>query len=109
MDTKTLLNDTPTNLVHKYYQTLIRAHVPIEQIILFGSYAKKKAKPWSDVDVCVVSKTFGKNPLEELLMLARLTTDIDTMIEPVPYHPDDLADKYDPLAKEIREHGIRIL
>ncbi len=50
-----------------------------------------------------------RQPFRELVRLKQLTGDIELVIEPVPYHPDDLTDKYDPLAKEIRTHGIRIV
>lgn len=108
MDQQTLLNDTPENLIRKYKLVLTEAGIPVERMILFGSYAKKTPRPWSDVDVCVVSKTFGKRPFYEMLQLAHFTQSVDTMIEPHPYHPDDLADKYDTLAKEIRTYGVVI-
>lgn len=104
-----ILADSPKRLIKRYYQKLLRTGIPVEQMILFGSQAKGTARQWSDVDVCVVSPSFGKEPFRELVRLKQLTSDIDSLIEPVPYHPDDLADKYDPLAKEIRTHGIRIL
>lgn len=106
---KTLLNDTPMNLIKRYKAVLDREGIPVEQIILFGSYAKKTARPVSDVDVCVVSPIFGKHPFAEMVRLAKLTIGIDTMIEAHPYSPKDLADKYDPLASEIRKYGIRVV
>ena len=40
----------------KRYEARLRtAGIPIEKLIVFGSYAKGSAKTWSDVDVCVVS------------------------------------------------------
>ncbi|MBI3343101.1 nucleotidyltransferase domain-containing protein, partial [Candidatus Gottesmanbacteria bacterium] len=73
MDTRTLLNDTPERLIERYRTVLEASGIPVEQVILFGSYAKKKNKPWSDLDLCVVSKSFGKNILRERMMLASLT------------------------------------
>lgn len=108
MAKKTILNDTPNRLIKKYRKVLIKAGIPVKQMILFGSYAKGVAKPWSDVDVCVVSPMFGKNYFEEMVKLAKLTDTIDTMIEPHPYNSKDLADKWDPLAHEIRTTGIAI-
>lgn len=105
---KSLLNDTPKNLIRKYREVLKREGIPVEKIILFGSYAKKKAKPWSDVDLCVVSKLFGKDSYDEMVRLKKLTSEIDPMIEPHPYHPNDLADPYDPLAYEILHTGVAV-
>lgn len=109
MDTKTILSDTPQHLLQKYRLILIKKGIPVEQMILFGSYAKGTAKPWSDVDVCVVSPTFGKNSYDERVRLAKLTLSVDTMIEPHPYHPNDLNDPYDPLAAEIRTWGKQVV
>lgn len=105
---KSILKDTPENLIRRYRVLLERKGIPVEKMILFGSYAKKMAKPWSDVDVCVVSKTFGKDGYDEMVFLKKLTSDLESLIEPHPYHPDDLKDPFDPLAYEIRRTGITI-
>lgn len=102
---KTLLRDTPENLIAAYKNILEKNGIAVEKIILFGSYAKGTAKPWSDLDLCVVSKNFGKDYEDELSFLNRLTIRVDPMIEPHPYHPKDLADFYDPLAHEINKTG----
>lgn len=109
MAPKTILNDTPKRLIRKYRRVLINAGIPVKQMILFGSYARGKAKPWSDIDVCVVSPSFGKNAFEEMVKLAKLTATVDTMIEPHPFSPADLNDPYDSLAQEIRTYGKRIV
>lgn len=109
MDTKSILSDTPDHLMQKYRAVLLREGIPVEQLILFGSYAKGTAKPWSDLDICVVSSAFGINSYDERVRLAKLTLRVDTMIEPHPYHPRDLANHYDPLAAEIRRDGKLIL
>lgn len=109
MDTKTLLSDTPQHLLEKYRAVLVHEGIPVKQMILFGSYAKGTAKPWSDLDICVVSTVFGKNLYDERVKLAKLTLGVDTMIEPHPYHPKDLANPYDPLATEILREGRQII
>jgi predicted nucleotidyltransferase len=106
MDQKKLLSDSPELLIRRYTRVLREAGIPVEQIIMFGSFAKGHPHPWSDLDICVVSRSFGKHPLRESMELAALTTRVDSMIEPHPYHPDALKDRYDPLAREILTHGI---
>ena len=64
---KTVLTDTPKNLVIRYKEYL--------------------QKNWSDLDLCIVSKTFGKDGHNELVLLKQLSSDIDPMIEAHPYHP----------------------
>ncbi len=105
---KSILADTPKNLIKKYRRVLIKAGIPVEKMILFGSYAKGTAKPWSDIDVCVISSTFGKNPYNERVKLLNLTGSVEAMIEPHPFNPDDLTDPWNSLASEIRAYGKTI-
>ncbi|MBL7159588.1 nucleotidyltransferase domain-containing protein [Candidatus Microgenomates bacterium] len=102
---KTILNDKPEVLIKKYKQLLEKEGTPVEKIILFGSYAKGNAKPWSDIDICVISKKFGRSNYDETVFLKKLTSEIDSMLEPHPYHPDDLKNPFDPLASEIKKTG----
>ncbi len=105
MDKKSILSDNPENLIKKYHQILLRNGISVEKIILFGSYARGIPKPWSDIDLCIVSKNFGKDSYSEMVRLKKLTSSIDSMIEPHPYNSKDLNDPYDPLAFEIRKTG----
>lgn len=106
---KTILTDTPESLIKQYYAVLLQNGVDVDRLILFGSYAKGTARHDSDVDVCVVSRTFGKNMLDDMVKLKKLTIPVDTILEPYPFHPDDLSDRYNPLAAEIRSFGKRIV
>lgn len=105
MAQKSILKDTPKNLIKRYRDLLEKKGIPVEKIILFGSYARGNPKPWSDLDICVVSKKFGKNGYDEMVNLQKLTIGIDSMIEPHPYHPKDLENPYDPLAYQILSTG----
>ncbi len=94
--------------VKMYGTHLLRHHIPCDRLIVFGSQASGRAKPWSDIDVCVVSKKFGKNRHDERIALMKLLTDATGDIEPHPYHPKDLENRWDPLAAEIRKYGITV-
>lgn len=102
---KSLLNDKPLNLIRKYRKVLKDNGIPVDKIILFGSYAKGAPKYESDLDLCVVSKDFGKDNYKEMVLLKQLTSNVESMIEPHPYHPNDLKDRFDPLAREIMTNG----
>lgn len=102
---KSILKDKPERLIKLYKKTLHQHGIAVEKIILFGSFAKGKAKPWSDLDVCVVSRGFGKDNYNEMVRLKKLAVSIEPMIEPYPYHPDDLRNPSDPLAFEITKTG----
>lgn len=103
---KSLLTDKPEILIRKFRQLLDREGIPVDKIILFGSYAKGNSKTWSDLDVAVISRSFGKDSHEELVRLLHLSGQIEPMIEPHPLHPDELSDKWNPLSREILKYGI---
>ena len=106
---QSILTDTPESLIKRYHVVLSQNGVDVDQLILFGSYAKGTARYDSDVDVCVVSSAFGKNRFDDMVRLKKLTIAVDTIIEPYPFHQDDLSDRYNPLAAEIRSFGKRII
>lgn len=109
MVTKRVLNQAVVKAVKKYAAILREKHIPYERLIVFGSQAKGKAKEWSDIDICVVSKAFGKDGHTEMVNLMRAREDSDYIIEPHPYNPVDLQEKYDSLASEIRKYGITVV
>mgnify|MGYP001587636290 CR=1 FL=1 len=109
MDTKHVLNTHITNIVRLYGKELRDKGVQFTQLIVFGSQAKGTAKQWSDIDVCVVSPAFGNDRHTERVGLMRVRDDRLLDIEPHPFSPADLDDKYDPLASEIRKYGIRVV
>lgn len=80
-----------------------------EQIIVYGSHAKGVAKTYSDIDVCVVSPRFAKNPEYYSRKIWHLAGQLDSALEPVPFTPQELNNKYSTLAAEIKEHGIRVI
>ena len=105
MDQQSLLTDKPQNLLKRYRKVLEANNIAVEKMILFGSFAKKTQHPASDLDVCVVSKKFGKDSFGEMVNLAKYAAQVDSMIEPHPYTPEELNDPWDPLAREILKYG----
>ena len=94
--------------VKAYGELLKKSGIKVDNLIIYGSYAKGKTKPWSDIDVCVVSSDFGKNWWREETLVARKAVEIDPAIEAIAYSSQDLAEKYDPLAAQIRKTGIEV-
>lgn len=109
MAKETLLKHNPVVLMEKYHQHLLEEGIPVEQMILFGSQVTGKTHKGSDLDVAVVSKSFTGNAFDHLVRLAQLAADIDPLIEPHPFRPEELENRWDPLAVEIRKHGQRVL
>ncbi|HCM81859.1 MAG: nucleotidyltransferase [Microgenomates group bacterium GW2011_GWC1_43_11] len=109
MDKKTVITQDLSDLLSRYVARIREAGIPIEKVILFGSHARGTAKPESDIDLCVVSSQFGRDYHTSMVQLRILLSDIDRAVDVVPYTPEDLLDKYDPLAHEIRRYGIPVL
>ena len=94
--------------IAKFRAVLEAASIPIDKMLLFGSYAKGNARANSDIDVAVVSKNFGYDDVEEMQTLYKLTHLADIRIEPYPLAPNDLSDSWSPIVEEIRAHGIEM-
>jgi predicted nucleotidyltransferase len=94
--------------VQAYLDVLEKEKLPIDRVFLFGSYAKKKARRWSDIDVCIISPKFrDRCHAIDYLWKKRRDEDVEHGIEPVGFHPKDFIDE-DPLAWEIKTTGIEI-
>ncbi|HCS78693.1 TPA: nucleotidyltransferase, partial [Patescibacteria group bacterium] len=102
------INKKIINEVQRFIVQIRQAKIPFEKVILFGSQAKGTAREYSDIDVCVISKSFGENRHTERVKLMLLKNEETIDIEPHPYHPRDFADKWDSLAHEIKQYGIVI-
>src|SRR3989338_4464044 len=77
--------------VQKYVQELSKMGVTVEQVILYGSYAKGKEKSYSDIDLVVISSDLSQwPPIERLQMLSRATLHIDAPLEVLGYTPEEI-------------------
>lgn len=92
-----------------FNKLLRKSAIPVDQIILYGSHAKGKAAPKSDIDLCVVSPIFKKNTDSYFKKIWHLAAKIDPSLEPIPFTAEELANKYSTLSWEINTHGIRIV
>lgn len=95
-------------LVARRFVELVKKQFPVSQAYLFGSYAKNRAQESSDIDICIVSPVFGKSYWDEESLLRRLSLKVDDRIEPVAFNPEDINDRWDQLAYEIKKYGVRV-
>ena len=102
------LNKKEINLINRYARLLKQKGIKVSKIILFGSHAKGMAKPDSDIDIAVISSQFGRDNLKEMMLLRKLALEIDSHIEPLPFTPQDLDDRYSTLTQEIKKYGVLI-
>jgi len=94
--------------IKNYVSYLKKEHgLPIKSVYLFGSYAKGRARDWSDVDVCIISPKFKKMDGISYLFGKLRKKDVRNLIEPVGYAPEDFVDE-NPLVWEIKTTGREI-
>lgn len=94
----------------KDYVEVLKKDIPIQRVVIYGSYAKGKAKKDSDIDLAIISPKFGKNPQEDgKYLFGKLWEVNDSKIEPIGYSPKDFQNPYpSPLLYEIRKYGKEI-
>lgn len=96
--------------IKKFVRALRQEGISVERVILYGSYAKGKARADSDIDVAVVSEDFGKDRVEEGMSLFRIAGRIDTRLEPIPISLKTFEnDTWIPLIFEIRKYGVELI
>jgi len=95
--------------VNDFVKILELDNLPIEKVVVFGSYTKGTMHKWSDIDVCIVSPKF-KNSWQaiEYLWSKRVITNPGFVVEPIGFTPKDFSDNSDPLIYEIKTTGVEI-
>lgn len=87
----------------------VRKEVPISAVYLFGSHAKGTARKDSDIDIAIISSSFGKDRFAENVRLQKhLWKSPFKNIDVVGYSPKDFEDQDSPLVAEILKSGVRI-
>lgn len=93
------------NIIEAVNKLITIAHaggLPIEKVLLFGSYAKATPHKFSDIDLALFSSKFVENPHKniELIQCAE-------RLPQMQLHLYTLADFYDhPFVVEIKSHAI---
>ena len=92
----------------KQFASLVRSEIDSEALVmLFGSCAKGETHERSDIDIAVVSKTFGSNIIENRVRVSLLGYQINSDIEAHPFSTDDW--KYvTPFINEIKKTGVEL-
>lgn len=103
---KRTISDKIMKSIKKYIKKISR-YYQIDEIILFGSYAKGTENEDSDIDIAVISNDFD-DIFEDGANLIELTWKIDTRIEPHPILTEDYENIATPLVQEIIDTGIKI-
>lgn len=88
------------------YLTRVIKKFPIENALLFGSFANGTNHKDSDIDIAIVFKTID-DVIEMQIELLKMRTDDNLLIEPHPFRMKDFISS-NPVASEILKKGIEI-
>ena len=72
-------------VVYDYIKLLRMKNIRIEKTILFGSCSAGRAHEDSDIDVALIGPDFGRDRIEEMVMLKEIAEEIDYDLSPRPY------------------------
>ena len=90
----------------KEYSVLLKKHIKLDEVYLFGSYANNTNHIDSDIDVAIVVKNIEGDFFDIQPLLWKLRRQIDDRIEPILIEKDhDLSG----FLTEIQRNGIEIV
>lgn len=77
-------------IVNEYRDELEKHNIRITKVILYGSYAKGTPKPYSDIDLVIISPDLARfAPLKRQELLSQWTMNIDAPLEIIGYTPQE--------------------
>ncbi|MGA1842507.1 MAG: nucleotidyltransferase domain-containing protein [bacterium] len=91
-------------IIKRYIEELKNNNIPVDQVIIFGSYAKGQPKEESDIDIALISPVFTGDRYEDRRRIVPLRRKIDNRIEPIPFRPEDFCEDGN-LIDEIKKTG----
>jgi len=94
----------------KSYADDVRRAMPVDKVVLFGSYAKGTADKCSDIDICFFLDNYGgKRRVDIIGDLLRISSDyLDAFFEPIAFPTSEIYND-NPFVKEILRTGKEIL
>jgi len=88
------------------YVDSVQSKFQIENVILFGSFAKGTNHSDSDIDLAIIFKSID-DIIDMQIELMKMRTDDDLMIEPHPFSLSDFQSS-NPVVSEILKTGIEL-
>ena len=96
------------NKIKEYIKILEENGIEVWRLYLFGSYAKDRFTPESDIDLAIFLDTDNVDGFLEDVKLMHLRRKVDLRIEPHSFARSDF-DETNPFIKEIITTGKRII
>ena len=77
-------------ILRRYKSELGKDRVRVTKMLLYGSYARGKARSYSDIDIVVISPDLKRfSPLKRQEYLAVKTMCVDAPLEVIGYTPEE--------------------
>lgn len=73
--------------IRRYINELAKNGIPVQKVLLFGSWAKGTALEESDVDIALISDIFTGDRFQDRRKIVPLRREINNRIEPIPFNP----------------------
>lgn len=82
---------TELNKIIKYFISNLKKKIRISYVISFGSYARGNPRPYSDIDVAVISPDFNEmDEIKAMQFLSLEAKDSEALIEPISFPSKEL-------------------
>ena len=104
--TENMDNQFISGLINKYISRLVANKINVEEVYLFGSFAKSTNQEYSDIDLAIIVDKFN-NRFNFEIQLMSLRNDDETIIEPHVVLKDEF-NETDPFVHEIIKTGRKI-
>ena len=84
------LSKNKLDQIIKGFISRLLSEIPVEEVILFGSYAHGNPKEHSDIDLAIISDWFrDKTRIEGMQYLSRIAARYNTLIEAIPFTTEE--------------------
>lgn len=107
--TNIMIDEIIKKQLEQYARSLRQQNIPVQKMFLYGSWARGKQNQWSDIDVAVVSKQFGKDRIDEMVTLRMAALPINPAISPFPMRLEDLEDRFGTVANAVKKDGREVV
>jgi len=77
--------------IKRYIARLKKSGIPVEKVLLFGSWARGTPREDSDVDIALISPAFTGDRFLDRRKIVPLRREINSRIEPIPFNPQTFA------------------
>ncbi len=74
--------------IKNYVAELKKSGIPVQKVVLFGSWARGQVREESDIDVALISDAFSGDRFQDRGKIVPFRRKINTKIEPIPFNQE---------------------